>query len=85
MSEVKTLSPQEKKEEFIQSFVDRFEKELSGTSLTTTFMTCSDAPAFGWSVQEYMYMPQVAERLRGKGYSVTSKVNHGVTDWVIAV
>jgi hypothetical protein len=85
MSEVKTLSPQEKKEQFIQSFVDRFEKELSGTSLTTTFMTCSDAPAFGWSVQEYMYMPQVAERLRDKGYSVTSKVNHGVTDWLIVV
>jgi hypothetical protein len=85
MSEVKTLSPQEKKEQFIQSFVDRFEKELSGSSLTTTFMTCSDAPAFGWSVQEYMYMPQVAERLRDKGYSVTSKVNHGVTDWLIVV
>jgi hypothetical protein len=85
MSEVKTLSPQEKKAEFIQSFVDRFEKELSGTSLTTTFMTCSDAPAFGWSVEEYMYMPLVAQRLREKGYSVTSKVNWGVTDWVIAV
>jgi hypothetical protein len=85
MSEVKTLSPQEKKEQFIQSFVDRFEKELSGSSLSTTFMTCSDAPAFGWSVQEYMYMPQVAERLRDKGYSVTSKVNHGVTDWLIVV
>ena len=85
MSEVKTLSPQERKEQFIQSFVDRFEKELSGSSLTTTFMTCSDAPAFGWSVQEYMYMPQVAERLRDKGYSVTSKVNHGVTDWLIVV
>jgi hypothetical protein len=85
MSEVKTLSPQEKKEQFIQSFVDRFEKELSGTSLTTTFMTCSDAPAFGWSVEENMYMPQVASRLREKGYLVTSKVNWGVTDWVIAV
>ena len=85
MSEVKTLSPQERKEQLIQSFVDRFETELSGTSLTTTFMTCSDAPAFGWSIEEYMYMPQVAQRLREKGYSVTSKVNHGVTDWLIVV
>ena len=48
-------------------------------------MTCSDAPAFGWSIEEYMYMPQVAQRLREKGYSVTSKVNHGVTDWLIVV
>ena len=85
MSEVKTLSPQERKEAFIQSFVDRFEKELSGSSLTTKFMTCSDAPAFGWSVEEHMYMPLVARRLREKGYSVTSSVNWGVTDWVIAV
>ena len=85
MPEVKTLSPQERKEQLIQSFVDRFETELSGTSLTTTFMTCSDAPAFGWSIEEYMYMPQVAQRLREKGYSVTSKVNHGVTDWLIVV
>jgi hypothetical protein len=85
MSEVNTLSPQERKEQLIQSFVDRFETKLSGSSLTTTFMTCSDAPAFGWSVEEHMYMPQVASRLREKGYSVTSKVNWGVTDWVIAV
>ena len=85
MSEVKTLSPQEKKEAFIQSLVDRFETELSGTSLTTTFMTCSAAPAFGWSVEEYMYMPIVAQRLREKGYSVSSSVNWEVTDWLIAV
>ncbi len=85
MSEVKTLSPQERKEQFVQSLVDRFEKELSGTSLTTKFETCSSAPSFGWSVEEYMYMPIVAQRLREKGYSVSSSVNWGVTDWVIAV
>ena len=84
MSEVKTLSPQEKKEQFIQSMVDRIEKSF-GDRLTTRFETCSDAPAFGWSVEEHMYMPLVAQRLREKGYSVTSSVNWGVTDWVIAV
>jgi hypothetical protein len=85
MSEVKTLSPQEKKEQFIQNLVDRFERELSGSSLTTKFETCKCAPAYGWSVEEYMYMPIVAQRLRAKGYSVTSSVNWEVTDWVIAV
>jgi hypothetical protein len=30
-------------------------------------------------------MPLVASRLREKGYSVSSSVNWGVTDWVIAV
>ena len=84
MSEVKTLSPQEKREQFIQSMVDRIEKSF-GDRLTTGFETCSDAPAFGWSVEEHMYMPLVAQRLREKGYSVTSSVNWGVTDWVIAV
>jgi hypothetical protein len=84
MSEVKTLSPQEKKEQFIQELMDKIEARL-GDSLTTRFETCSQAPSFGWSVEEYMYMPLVASRLREKGYSVSSSVNWGVTDWVIAV
>jgi hypothetical protein len=85
MSEVKTLTPQERKEVFIQELVDRIESQLGGSSLTTTFMTCKCAPSFGWSVEEYMYMPTVAQRLREKGYTVSSSVNWEVTDWVIAV
>jgi hypothetical protein len=84
MSEVKTLSPQEKKEQFIQDLMARIENSF-GDRLTTSFTTCSQAPAYGWSREEYMYMPEVASRLRSKGYSVTSSVNWGVTDWVIAV
>jgi len=84
MSEVKTLSPQEKKEAFVQELMARIEARL-GDSLTTRFETCSQAPSFGWSVEEYMYMPLVASRLIEKGYSVSSSVNWGVTDWVIAV
>jgi hypothetical protein len=79
------LNPQERKEQFITNLMDRFKMELSGEYLTTTFMTASCAPAFGWSVEEYMYMPIVAERLRREGYSVSSSVNWEVTDWVIAV
>jgi hypothetical protein len=84
MSEVKTLSLQEKKEQFIQDLMARIENSF-GDRLTTSFTTCSQAPSFGWSVEEYMYMPIVAQRLRDKGYSVTSSVNWEVTDWVIAV
>jgi hypothetical protein len=78
------MTPQEKKEEFIQSLTERIESRLTN-NLTTRFETCSQAPSFGWSVEEYMYMPTVAQRLREKGYSVSSSVNWGVTDWVIAV
>jgi hypothetical protein len=79
------MSPLEKKEVFITELQNRIEGWLSGDALTTTFTTCKDAPSFGWSVEEYMYMPIVADRLRKKGYSVSSSVNWGVTDWLIAV
>lgn len=78
------MTPQEKKEQFIQELTKRIEDRF-GNNLTVRFETCSKAPSFGWSVEEYMYMPIVAQRLREKGYSVTSSVNWGVTDWIIAV
>ena len=79
------LTPQEEKEQFILNLMNRLESKLGGGYLTTKFETSSSAPAFGWSVEEYMYMPQVASRLRSKGYTVSSSVNWGVTDWLIAV
>jgi hypothetical protein len=85
MSEVNTLSPQERKEQFISELMARIESRLGGEYLTTKFETTQCAPSYGWSVEEYMYMPIVAQRLREKGYSVSSSVNWEVTDWVIAV
>jgi hypothetical protein len=79
------MTPQESKELFLQTLESKIKGNLSATNLTTRFETCSSAPSFGWSVEEYMYMPLVAERLRKQGYRVTSQVNHGVTDWTIAV
>ena len=79
------MSPLERKEQFITELQAKIEGWLSGSSLTTKFETCSSAPSYGWSVEEYMYMPEVANRLRKKGYTVTSSVNWGVTDWLIAV
>ena len=80
-----TLSPFEKKEQFIQSLQKQIEDKFLSGNLTAKFETCSSAPAYGWSVEEYMYMPIVADRLRKKGYSVSSSVNFEVTDWLIAV
>ncbi len=78
------LTPQERKEQFIVKLIDSIKASLTD-SLSTKRETCSSAPSFGWSIEEYNYMPQVASRLRNEGYTVTSSVNHGVTDWLITV
>lgn len=78
------MSPQEKKEQFISELEAKVVKYL-GNDMTCKWSTCSCAPSYGWSVEEFMYMPAVAARLREKGYTVSSSVNHGVTDWIIAV
>lgn len=80
-----TLTPQERKEQFIQNLQKKIEDMFNDGRLTNSFTTSSCAPAYGWSREEYMYMPIVADRLRAKGYSVSSSVNHGVTDWIIAL
>jgi hypothetical protein len=79
------LTPQERKEQFIQQLEKRIEGMFASGNLTAKFETAQCAPSYGWSVEEYMYMPIVAQRLRAKGYSVSSSVNWEVTDWVIAV
>jgi len=79
------LTPQERKERFITDLQSKIEKKFDDGRLTALFETSSCAPAYGWSVEEYMYMPIVADRLRAKGYQVSSSVNHGVTDWKIAL
>jgi hypothetical protein len=81
----KTLTPQEAKEQFLLELEERITDSLKNGNFSTRFETSSCAPAYGWSVEEYMYMPQVADRLRAKGYTVTSSVNHGVTDWLIGL
>jgi hypothetical protein len=79
-----TLTPQEKKELFLTELENRIIKQL-GNKLHTRFETCYRAPAYGWSVEEFTYMPIVANRLRTKGFSVSSNVSFEVTDWTIAV
>jgi len=85
MSETATLTPQERKEKFITELQARIEGWFADGKLVHRFETAVCAPAFGWSVEEYMYMPIVATRLREKGYTISSKVNWEVTDWNIAL
>jgi hypothetical protein len=83
--ETTVQTPQERKEAYIQSLQQKVEDLFLDGTLTNKFMTCSSAPSYGWSVEEHMYMPIVASRLRAKGYSVSCSVNWGVTDWIIAL
>ena len=83
-TETLTLTPQERKEIFLTELENRIIKQL-GNNLYTLFETCYRAPAYSWSVEEHLYMPLVADRLRAKGYSVTSSVSYEVTDWRISV
>jgi hypothetical protein len=82
--ETLTLTPQERKEKFLIELENKILSQL-GDRISTIFNTCYRAPAYGWSVEEHMYMPLVADRLRKKGYSVSSSVSYEVTDWVIGV
>lgn len=50
--------------------------------VTDTLATC-DYP--NWDRQLHRTMPQIASKLREMGLSVTSSVNHGVTDWVFVI
>lgn len=83
-TQTQTLSPQQKKELFLIELENKVLTQL-GERLSTIFNTCYRAPAYGWSIEEHMYMPIVADRLIAKGYSVKSSVSFEVTDWVIAI
>lgn len=74
----------EKRDSIINNLVDSIKESLS-RNLVTTRTTCADAPNFGWSLEEFMYMPLAAQRLREEGYQATSSVNFGVTDWKLSL
>ena len=76
-----------KKEAKIQSMKESILNHLTSGDgrTTTTFQTCNASPWSGWSADEYNYMPIVASHLREEGFTVTSSVNHGVTDWLISI
>ena len=74
----KKLSYVEKKS--IEIMLDMVERNVYSTKLSTC-----DASGYGWDAELHHAMPQIAYLLREKGFTVTSQVNHGVTDWLITL
>ena len=66
-------------EEQAQKIIDGMVKRRVTTD---TLATC-DYP--NWDRQLHRVMPQIANKLRERGLTVTSSVNHGVTDWVFII
>ena len=60
---------------------DRIEKMM--VDLNDFMISTCDAPEFGWNLETHLHMPAIAEELRRRGFKVTVKVNHEVTDWMI--
>ncbi len=50
---------------------------------TAYISTCDIAPQYGWSLDEYILMPEVVRRLKGEGHIVHQHVKFGVTDFTI--
>jgi len=76
-------TPQELKEAFINKLVADIESDFAdGKTLSTRKSTCDHR---NWSQPEHLYMPIVADRLRAKGYGVTSLCRHGVMDYTIVL
>ena len=76
----------EKREKFVNDWFNRIVKNMTDNDLLTmSVTTCSAAPSFGWSKEEFMFMPKVASKLRENGFTVHSEVNFEVTDWTIAI
>lgn len=76
------MTPQEKKEQFITELTAKIEKMFDDGSLVNKYSTCDH---YNWNRDEHAYMPIVAQRLRQKGYTVSSSIKWGVTDWIIAL
>lgn len=65
-------------EEKAQAIIDDMTKH---NELTTSVATCDH---YNWDREYHRMFPQIADKLRQNGYTVSSKVNFGVTDWTIA-
>jgi hypothetical protein len=82
-------TPQQAKEYKINALHMKIKNKLNYMyskygDLSVKYETSSCAPAYGWSVEEYNYMPIVADRLRDERMTISSSVNYGVTDWLIS-
>jgi hypothetical protein len=70
---------------YVKEKADAIIKYMSDNNrLNTTESTCH-APWYGWDAKYHQMFPKIADELRSRGCTVTSKVNFEVTDWYISV
>lgn len=71
------------KEDYLNEQVEEFVAEVKKSDdFSTTRATCD---ARYWDNKLHNCMPEIATKLREKGFGVTSKINYGVTDWTITL
>jgi hypothetical protein len=55
---------------------------IKSNDFSTRKATCD---ARHWDNKLHSFMPKIAQEMRNRGFTVTSKINWGVTDWTITV
>ena len=79
IEERKELSPKlSPKEAHIKKIIDDVLDSLKRSTVTRR-STCNH---YNWSSEDYMFMPEAAERLQALGYTVRKEYNHGVNDFL---
>ena len=81
MSEIQTLI--ETRKAYINSQADKIVNEMVRRNVTTDTLSTCDYP--NWDRELHRSMPDIIKRLTELGIRTTSKVNHGVTDYVFTV
>jgi hypothetical protein len=80
-AEIKAL--REQKEAYVKQQADKIVLEMVRRKVTTdTLATCDYS---NWDRELHRNMDYIATELRARGLSVSSRVNHGVTDWVFTI
>lgn len=69
-----------RRDAYIRKTVQQIEEFMKKNKKASINIRTSDAP--NGDIEQHIYMPHVAEHLKGKGYSVTSE-GSGVVNWVI--
>lgn len=68
---------------YVEKKVQEIVEEMTNDKMAVMKIATCNSSSYGWSIKEHNLMPYVAEKLREKGFGVSSSVNWGVTDWVI--
>jgi hypothetical protein len=73
----------EQKKAYIKEQADKIILGMERRKVTTdTLATCDYS---NWDKELHRNMNDISTELCARGFSVSSRVNHGVTDWVISI